>query len=303
MKEQFKKYESIANDNNTRTIEYYKEQGFTNPDILWYATEKIHGTNFSFISDGETVIHAQRGGIIEDNFMNCNAFVHKLDAKVEALARYIGQPIQVVCEYYGKGIINKGAIQYRNDDEKDFIAYDILLLNDNKFVSYPNNMDLFYQFDIPNVAVLAEGTFEQLMEIHNVRKSYLAELNGVDTYAEGMVLKPYDDIRLNTEAKERVVLKRVSEQFAENRPRKVEKAVGTIDDATIQLIDSKNTEIRLGKIAAKIGILPSEKNKFAQLIIELANDIQAEIQKESSNTVDVNIIKKQLTTMVKSYFV
>jgi ABC-type uncharacterized transport system ATPase subunit len=107
----FKKYESIANDNNSRTIDYYKEMGFANNDINWYATEKIHGANFSFISDGVTVQHAQRSGIIEGNFMNHLAFVDKLNDKVLALAKHLNQKIQVVCEYYGKGIINKGAIQ------------------------------------------------------------------------------------------------------------------------------------------------------------------------------------------------
>lgn len=300
MESKFKKYESIANDNNSRTIDYYKAQGFTESNILWYATEKIHGTNFSFITDGINIAYAQRSGVIEDNFMNHKAFVHKISDKILELGKYFDQPIQVITEYYGKGIINKGAIDYTTDTEKHFIAYDILLLNDDKFVSYPENLALFDKLEIPYVKVIATGTFDELMDIDNHFESFLAESNNIKTYAEGMVLKPCKDMRVDTG--ERVILKRVSEQFAENKPGKVEKTIITIDESIIQCIDNKNTEIRLGKVAGKFGILPTEKSKFAQLIIELSNDIFEEMTQENI-VVDINTIKKQLTQMVKSYFI
>jgi Rnl2 family RNA ligase len=302
MQEKFKKYESIANHNNQRTIDYYKELGFTSAEIKWYATEKVHGTNFSFISDGLTVCHAQRGGIIEGSFMNYQANTPKLDNKIIALAKYLGKTIQVVTEYYGAGIVNKGAIKYRNDVEKAFIAYDILLLDDNEFVSYPKNVQLFDQFDIPRVEVIATGTFDELMNVDTQFKSPLAKLGGVDTYAEGIVLKPFNDIRLTTDEKERVVLKRVSDEFSENKPKKVEKPEKVVEIGIVELIDRKNTDIRVGKVAAKFGILPTEKSKFAQLIIELGKDICDEITIETGIIADANLVKKQLSPIVKAYF-
>ena len=123
----FKKYESIANHNNQKTIDYYREQGFASAQVRWYATEKVHGTNFSFLCDGEAVSYAQRSGPITDSFFNYQANAPKLQPRVLALARHLGQAVQVFAEYYGRGIVNKGAIVYRNDDEKHFVAYDIFL--------------------------------------------------------------------------------------------------------------------------------------------------------------------------------
>ncbi len=202
----FKHYASIANDNNDRTINYYREQGLTTK-TNWYATEKVHGTNFSFISDGNTVIHAQRSGITEGSFMNHLQFCSEMDNNVLSLAKHLGEPVQVVTEYYGKGIISKAAIPYRNDDVKAFVAYDVYLPNKGIYMSYPDNFDLLHKFDIPTTAVIAEGTFEDLLKIDTHYRSILAKENGVETYAEGVVLKPFEDLRLETG--DRVILKRV----------------------------------------------------------------------------------------------
>lgn len=297
----FRKYESIANDNNSRTIDFYREQGFTSPDIQWYATEKVHGTNFSFIADGFRVLYAQRSGIITDSFMGYRDFVGTLPGKIAKLSIHLGEAIQVVTEYYGKGIVNKGAITYRNDMEKAFVAYDIRLMKSNTFLTYPQVMTLFDQFEIPRVAVLGVGTFDELLEFDTRFKSPLAASAGVDTYAEGIVLKPCVDIRLDTG--ERVVLKRVSEEFAENRPQKVEKKESLpLGEEVGEWIADMNTDIRVGKVAAKFGILPSEKNRFGALIIELANDIAADILTEHGQGVDGNLVKKQITGSVKSFF-
>jgi hypothetical protein len=182
------------------------------------------------------------------------------------------------------------------NDDKNFIAYDILLLEEDKFISYPDNFNLLDKFEIYRVEVIAIGAFEDLLKIETQHKSILASTNNIDTYGEGIVLKPFNDLRLNTEEKERVILKRISEQFVENKPKQVIKGNVIIDENIIETINNMNTEIRLGKVAAKFGILPTEKNKFGQLIIELANDINEELN------IDFNVIKKQLTTMVKSYF-
>lgn len=289
----FKHYASIANDNNSRTIDYYREQGLTKK-TKWYATEKVHGANFSFLSDGNTLLHAQRSGITKGSFMNHLQFCSEMDKKVVELAKHLGEPVQVVTEYYGKGIINKGAIHYRNDSEKAFVAYDIYLPEKGVYMSYPENFQLLSKFEIPVTKVMAEGTFEELLTLNLHFLSPLAQETGIETYAEGIVLKPFQDLRLETD--DRVILKRVSTQFAENRPQKVEKAVMTVDEETIQTIKAMNTDIRIGKVAGKFGILPSEKGKFVVLITEYAKDISEE------SKIEANIVKKQVATSVRNFF-
>lgn len=297
---EFKKYESISNNNNTRTIEYYREKGFTDPSILWYATEKIHGTNFSFMCDptkSDEVICCQRSGPTEGNFMNHLNYVHKIQDKILNLAKFISKPIQVYCEYYGTGIINKGSIEYRSDSEKDFIGFDLIV--DGSFVDYPNNFKLFETFNIPTVAVVGIGSFEELLNKDTDFKSILGQSNNVDVKAEGFVLKPCQ--HMQTETGERVILKCIANEFAENRPTKTVKPQKIVDNIIIDLINTKDTDVRCSKVAAKLGITKEDKNQFGKLIIELANDISEEFNKESMN-VNINIIKKQIIETVKKFF-
>lgn len=295
----FKKYESIANDNNTRTIEYYRENGLTTD--MWYATEKVHGANFSFISDGKTVDYARRGEVLQpgESFMGYENFLGELPEKVKALANYLGTTIQVVTEFYGQGVVNKGAIKYRNDDKKGFVAFDILDLNTGKFLSYPINFELFDRFDIDRVSVFETGTFEDLLKLDLNYKSQVAARYNVQSNVEGIVMKPYLDTR--TETGERVILKRVTTEFAESRPVMKEKKVVVyeeIGDANKTLIQMYNTDVRLGKVAAKFGILPTDKSKFATLLIELAKDINDEFEV----ALDDKLVKAEILNVVKSYF-
>ena len=78
-----------------------------------------------------------------------------------------------------------------------------------------------------------------------------------------------------------------------------EKTVATaLGDTEKELIQSKNTEVRLGKVAAKFGILPSDKSKFATLLIELAKDINSEFEV----ALDEKLVKAEILNTVKSYF-
>lgn len=293
----FKKYESIANDNNTRTIEYYRENGLTNG--MWYATEKVHGANFSFISDGVTVQYARRGEVLQpgESFMGYENFLGDIPEKVKALANHLGTTIQVVTEFYGQGVVNKGAIKYRNDDKKGFVAFDILDLNTDTYLEYPMNFTLLDKFDIDRVSVFETGTFEDLLKLDLNYKSQVAARNDVQSNVEGIVMKPYLDTR--TETGERVILKRVTAEFAENRPVMKEKIVSAvIGKAEKELIADKNTDVRLGKVAAKFGILPTDKSKFATLLIELAKDINSEFEV----ALDEKLVKVEILSTVKSYF-
>jgi Rnl2 family RNA ligase len=221
-------------------------------------------------------------------------WVSQIEEKVKALAKRLGK-IQVFFEYYGKGIVNKAAIPYRNDEKKGFVAYDILLLEEDKFLEYPTNFEWLDRVQLEHVKVMTEGTFEELLEFNTDFKSPLAALSGIDTYAEGIVLKPFVDLRLNTG--ERVILKRISERFAENRPKAAQKQELSLDESQVQEVANAATDVRLGKVAAKFGILPDEKQKFAVLIQELANDI-----KEDLPHIELSFIKKQIPAVVKAYF-
>jgi len=63
----FTKYSSIENTYRKKEIEKIYINGFADNKIKWIVTEKIHGANFSFISDGKKVIAAKRTSILNNN--------------------------------------------------------------------------------------------------------------------------------------------------------------------------------------------------------------------------------------------
>ena len=71
-----------------------------------------------------------------------------------------------------------------------------------------------------------------------------------------------------------------------------------IGDANKTLIQMYNTDVRLGKVAAKFVILPTDKSKFATLLIELAKDINGEFEV----ALDEKLVKAEILNTVKSYF-
>lgn len=300
---EFKKYKSISKTYDAIKIRHYKQLF---PDGFWYITEKIHGTNFSFISDGVTVQYAQRSGILTetDSLFNYQANVHKLNDKILALAQEIGEPIQVYCEYYGKGIVGKGNIDYRSDDERDFIAYDILLLNQDKFISFPDNFNLLDKFEIPRVMAMYQGTLDECLTYSPEFNSFLNE----NTHAEGIVIKPIHDLRDNQN--ERLILKNVSTKFAETKLSKSElkhvnekKEEMSNRNITEEATNKRLTDVRVGKVAAKFGISNTEKNKFGILITELTNDIIEEAKSEESLDLNLALVKQMCVPIVKSFFI
>eukprot|EP01084_Bolivina_argentea_P274878 468650_1 len=66
MKSIWSKYESIPNSYHKKTIEYITETGHTKDDIVWCASEKVHGANFSLITNGIDVIAGSRTQILDD---------------------------------------------------------------------------------------------------------------------------------------------------------------------------------------------------------------------------------------------
>ena len=61
----FKKYNSIENSYQDDFLSSIVEQGFG--DLEYVVQEKVHGTNLSFISNGQTIIYAKRTELILDN--------------------------------------------------------------------------------------------------------------------------------------------------------------------------------------------------------------------------------------------
>lgn len=64
----FSKYSSIENSYREKNI--IKIESNTSPNLVWVGSEKIHGANFSFITNGIDVVCGKRSGFIskEESF-------------------------------------------------------------------------------------------------------------------------------------------------------------------------------------------------------------------------------------------
>lgn len=56
----FKEYSSLELNTRDKFINLIREEGFDAKDILWVASEKIHGSNFSIHFNGETARYGRR---------------------------------------------------------------------------------------------------------------------------------------------------------------------------------------------------------------------------------------------------
>ncbi len=288
-----KKYQSIVRSDNARTIAYFRENNLL--EGKWYATEKIHGANFSIITNGEYEKFASREkDVTNESFHNYREELGDLTEKVKALASKLGADIQVYFEFEGGSIIDTKCkrITYRtNPVSKCFVALDILNLTTGEFLDYPQNYELFKEFDIYAAPVIAEGTFEEVSAINPAIKSRYAIIKDVD--AEGIVLKPFKYTKLETG--ERVLVKCISPLFEENKAPLAEIKAITDDSDKIKLVATME---RLGKVAAKIGVTSTEKAKMGTLIVSFKKDIKediGEVNEKQLSEISASIVKQFFT--------
>lgn len=296
----FKKFSSIENDYKEVVIEYFDKHNLLEGE--WYATEKIHGTNFSaIVTENDKITYCKRSMPIQagTSFIGHLQEVYQIEQQLLQLRKLVGKDIQAYFEFYsgGKNIVAVGSIPYRNDGNKGFIGFDIRLVETDEFIGYPEVITLFKLAGLPHVQVLATGSFKDLMLLENNMDSELAKTFDVVTKSEGMVLKPF--IEKRDANGDRVIIKRIADSFRENKKLDMKGDVVAKVIERNELIDSKITEIRLGKVAAKEGILPSEIAKFGTLINALSQDIFDEGGFVDS---DMKKIKAGCLTIVKAFF-
>jgi uncharacterized protein YlbG (UPF0298 family) len=134
----FREFSSIESP-SSKHIKQLEKYGYLNSSIEWIALEKIHGANFSFITDGIEIITAKRSGIIseKEKFFNSTAISKKYLDDILTLYHVIKKTnpetttVQVFGEIFGgyyPGFTNnmkpvQKGVYYR--PEIDFLVFDI----------------------------------------------------------------------------------------------------------------------------------------------------------------------------------
>lgn len=282
---EFPKYGEMLKPQHPKSIEAIKSDAAL-MSALWIATEKVHGCNVRIMTDGKDIFQVgSREKELEEgeSFFDIWNNINKVKDKLKAIALEVGQTMVFFLEYYSgdKSIVAAANIPYRNDKEKEFVAFDMYNADLSKFVNHDEAYALFAKHGVPTTSVYAKGTFDTLFNLPNNYDSMLAKEQGINVKAEGIVLRTaeesdvfYEGVRIN-----RALLKRPSESFKETKVKDENKPKQAFLNLTPEQAEAVNnciTDVRLGAQAAKHGFTPGD-GKINDLKRILALDIMKDV--------------------------
>lgn len=263
----FQKYPSIENPRE-KIISDLEKYGYTESDNQWCATEKIHGSNFSFITDGENILCARRSSILNDEqFYNYQDVLSKYRNDILRLFDEIKiefpeiTQIQIYGELFGgyfpefvssKPRIQKG-VHYTPDI--DFMVFDISVTSGEETVLLSqDDIDLYFSCDtmmLKSVPVIACGTYEELAAMSPIFATKIPDMLGLppieNNFAEGFVMKLN---KRHTVGHTRPILKCKNFKFAEVNKKSTKSFV---DDPSYQHVLPYCTQERFNNTVSKFG--------------------------------------------------
>ena len=214
MSKGFTEYEHMENYYN---LEKICNVGKLNPEISFVCTEKIHGTNYSFLYDGsENVIPCKRSSSLgnDRSFMGHGFVYEKYVKDIKIIFEYIKEKyykdlvqIQLYGELFGgyyNGKTTKGhkkvqkKVNYHYDNE--FMAYDLKIKTADKTFYFDYILldkmftDLKDIIKIKHVPVMTVAKYDEVVKLNPAFESVVYSHYGLDkmenNYAEGYVIRP-----------------------------------------------------------------------------------------------------------------
>ncbi|MEM6685645.1 MAG: RNA ligase, Rnl2 family [Bacteroidota bacterium] len=274
----FKKYNSIENTYREKATEQVYLHGYGND--VFVVQEKVHGANFSFITDGNTIQVAKRTSLIAEgeNFNNYEYVLNKYEKAIKALFKLVKEDfpeteiITVFSEIFGgsyehkevekiKGMtrIQKGVFY---SPENDFYAFDICL-NHTQYLDVTIANTYFETVGLLYAKTLFTGTFSECMTYPNDFESSVHEWLDLpkieDNICEGTIIKPLVSRRFGNG--QRVIFKNKNEKWSEKshvKRSKVFKASATsilseTEKALMDVLLGYVNENRLMNVQSKLG--------------------------------------------------
>ncbi|QPI17831.1 RNA ligase 2 [Pectobacterium phage POP12] len=303
----FEKYTSLTNHYENKFINSIVMSGFTQSGIEWVAREKIHGANFSFVTDGVSVSPAKRTDFIQpmESFYGCDLIVrdhfHKIISVFKRVSDFLPnvKTVQVFGELAGNGVQKD-----TNYGDKDFYCFDVLVtFSDDKFV-YLNDRDvemLCIAEMIKVAPLLGRGTYEELTKLPVTFNSVVlksreisdpsfvfkieeqSEDDSSNNIAEGYVLKPTFPV-FNQFG--RIVIKCKTKKFLEkkNKSANAFKAPVTLsesDRTNLDVMLAYICENRLRNVLSKLDTGSLTARDFGRIHGLLIQDALEEINRET----------------------
>ena len=335
---EFKKYSSIENHFYKDYLDQVREQ--VPADMQWVVQEKVHGTNTSFLCDGNDVKFAKRTSILGDDekFYDYQEILEEYRDKVLSLYRRVCQhhegveSISVFGELCGGAyphpdvqrigrltLIQKGVFYTPGHEFYGFDIY-VFTKDGGYYLSVDETNALFEAEGFFYARSLFTGSLDDCLKHPNQFQSKIAEWLGLpaieDNVCEGIVIRPVTPCYLRTGT--RALIKSKNEKFAEKksvkrRNKQLEAPVEYSKELTelLGLLDPFINENRLANVVSHIGEVQIPRD-LGKLIKEMSYDVVEDFLKEHSalyNVIDKSEIKvfnkelnKKITAVIKRVY-
>ena len=335
---EFKKYSSIENHFYKDYLNQVREQ--VPADIQWVVQEKVHGTNTSFLCDGNNVKFAKRTSILgdEEKFYDYQEILEEYHDKILSLYRRVCQhhegveSISVFGELCGGAyphpdvqrigrltLIQKGVFYTPGHEFYGFDIY-VFTKDGGYYLSVDETNALFEAEGFFYARSLFTGSLDDCLKHPNQFQSKIAEwlvLPAIeDNVCEGIVIRPVTPCYLRTGS--RALIKSKNEKFAEKksvkrRNKQLEAPVEYSKELAelIETVASYVNENRLANVVSHIGEVQIPRD-LGKLIKEMSYDVVEDFLKAHSalyNVIDKSEIKvfnkelnKKITAVIKRVY-
>lgn len=295
----FLKYPSLVNHyaigKSQRLVNRYD-------NMLWYASEKIHGANASYAlsANGEEYF-AKRSGIIADDDKQFSTLPDCITPDIRQGAKKLfdyypdADTIYVFGEFFGKGV------QHMNYDivkegKKAFRVFDVILkFKNGELVVCGINV---WKNVFDNDSIVPYNTLgKTLKEFLETSPSEESALGG---YSEGIVLKPLAGYPMKT-TQDFLGVKYKTEKYLEvkdkpSKPRKKAPELTVEQLNTLNNLGKYITKQRVSNVCSHGDYELIEKN-IGKIMMEVKKDAANEFIKETGST----FTEKELIGLTKSF--
>lgn len=334
---QFKKYNSIENSYQEDYIRSIIDQGFG--DLDYVVQEKIHGANFSFITNGQNIQTAKRTDLILENeeFFNSTLVLSNYKDKIlnlyQALSTdFSAKTVTIFGELFGGGyphanvpkddkakLVQRGVYYCPHND---FYAFDILIDND-KYLDVETANAYFEEHGFIYAKTLLKGSLKECLAYPNDFKTTipleydLPELEG--NVCEGVVIRPLQTSFFRSGS--RVIIKNKNEKWAENN-NYIDKTIlnkllhegEELSEETSALCEEAYkfiTQNRLDNLISKIGEI-NPKRDYGKVMGLYSKDVLADFLKNFQDRYDAlekheskvvnRFVNKHAGILISEYF-
>lgn len=329
--EKFIKYNSIENHYGASFIGRVSRE--IPEDTVWVAMQKIHGTNFQVIIDGEEILFAKRSGIIDET-ESFNGHHEVMRPYMEVLKGFGKSLNGMIINLFGE-LAGDGIQKNTPYGKKDFFLFDVIMRDKNTgYISQfgtkaTDIISIAGSLGLKISPIIKTGKLAELIELNpefisicpekSVPSLYLGRVSEMESgtfenlpefteegkgTAEGYVFKPMHTTFLSNGS--RAIIKKKSVSHTEKKAKKTPKVHVPVSDNDKELIStlaSYSTTARVGNVLSHGEVVLSDKT-FGKVSGLVMKDILTEYMREheSDNPLsladDSKVVSKTVISLI-----